>query len=88
MKKYIVWDRTDEGESKPDVREAVEAVVPKERINVFKLCWYLIINKRFRFFLEETLKYALRHSDSYCGEGASDVILFRHTKAYGKIWKN
>lgn len=47
-----------------------------KQINWFKFIWALIRNKKgFRWRLQGTIQYALRHHDYHRGHGASDVML-------------
>ena len=56
------------------------------KLSLIKLLWACITEKGFRWKLEETIKYALKHHDCYRGSNSSDVMLFTNTKNFDKIW--
>jgi hypothetical protein len=73
--KHVVYTRND-GSGVADAGMAFEEPVPISRINKLRTIWYLLTDKRFYFELEDTVKYAMRHANSYRGDGASDVHAF------------
>ena len=90
--KVIGWKRQSffgiPEKDKWDIEEAIEDnTYDKKEISLFKLIIACIFERGFFWKLTESLKYGLRHSDCYRGNGASDIILLRGTKSFRKIWK-
>lgn len=69
-----------------DIQQAYVNPTPKD-IKVLPFLWYTLTSKSFRWKMVETLKYALMHYDSYRGDNASDVCLFKVDKDFHKVWK-
>ena len=84
--KFIVWGN---GEfQKPSIKDVSnDPEYIKGRLSIFRLLFYILFEKGFRWHLEETIKYAMMHHENYQGENASDVILFYSTKGAHKIFR-
>jgi hypothetical protein len=88
--KMIVWLNKFGEEYHVDkmrTHKAVEQQTPKNRISKIKFIFHYLRDRKFAWLIEDTIKYALRHSESYCGEGVSEVYLLSCESAYYKIWK-
>lgn len=48
----------------------------------FRFLWMYLTDKRFRFYLEHTIRYALRFHSIWYGSGASDALMFDALYAY------
>lgn len=46
-------------------------------MNYFKVIWYIIFSKKFRYMFKNTVLYAINNYDEKRGDGASDVLLFK-----------
>jgi hypothetical protein len=86
MKTYIVFEDDVPAQEKR-IHEVKEDQTPEGDISIIKLIIACITEKGFIWKLSQALKYALRYFDSYRGEGSSDVLLFRGTKNFDKIWR-
>jgi len=82
--KYVIY--TDAEGKIRDGHGCFESGTPKGELNKWKLFYYILFEKGFLWKLTETIKYALKHHDCYRGDCSSDVMLFRNTKGYEKIW--
>lgn len=82
--KYIVFGYKTPNQK---VEQAQEDEVPEGEISLIKLIWYMLFERRFKYELTETIKYALRHHYSYRGTGASEVMMLQNRKGYSRIWK-
>lgn len=85
MEKYVVYKRHEL--EKPEVYKSFEdKSFYNKKISIFKLIIACLFEKGFFWKLTETIKYALIHSECYRGLNVSDVLLFKNTENFNKIW--
>lgn len=73
--------------STPEVKQCFEEdSFDRAELKIIPTVFLFLFNKRFRWLLTETLRYALRHSECYGGNGASDVLWFRVDPTCQKAW--
>jgi len=85
-KKYIVYIENGKVDHSHEAEESY-AFEDKE-ISRFKLLLAIITDNHFARYMADVLRYAIRHYESYRGNGAADVVLFQVSKKYNKIWKD
>ena len=73
---------------KDNIGSVYEADVPKGHLKPFRALFMLLFNKKLRGLFNETVKYAVRHHDSYRGTGSSEVILLvgLYDKEFESLW--
>jgi len=87
--KYIIWmDIRGGAESTEEAFEDDQWNDNKKfkSLKKYKLIWNILFSKGFLWRLQETIKYALLHSECYRGTNACDVMEFTMYKGFYELW--